>query len=149
MIAVHISVLLLYIFRFLQDISQNGRTPFAAINANGIVVPSITSIKYDNGGVAVRTRVPTNLFDFLPGKSLTVSGAILTKLVNSSRKLQADIGATADANEEASFELNVNLERDIVDEEVMMKSEASVVIMGFVMIGVVFASAMVVWCRPT
>ena len=91
----------------------------------------------------------TNLFDFLPGKSLTVSGAILTKLVNSSRKLQADIGATADANEEASFELNVNLERDIVDEEVMMKSEASVVIMGFVMIGVVFASAMVVWCRPT
>ena len=91
------------------------------------------------------TRVPINLFDFLPGNSLTVSGAILTKLVNSGRKLQADIGATADANEEASFELNVNVKRGIVDEEVMMKSAASVVITGFVMIGVVVASAMVVW----
>ena len=120
MIAVHISVLLLYIFRFLQDISQNGRTPFAAINANGIVVPSITSIKYDNGGVAVRTRVPTNLFDFLPDNSLTVSWEILIKMVNSGRKLQADIGATANANEEASFELSVNLKHDIADEEVMM-----------------------------
>ena len=136
-----------YIFRFLQDISQNGRTPFAVINANGIVAPSITDIAYDNGGgVSVRTRVPVNLFDFLSGNSVTVSGAILTKLVNSGRKLEAVIGATADANEEASFELNVNLKRDMtVDEEVMMKSEASVVITGFVMIGVVFASAMVIW----
>lgn len=130
-----------------MDISQNGRTPFAVINANGIVAPSITDIAYDNGGgVSVRTRVPINLFDFLSGNSITVSGAILTKLVNSGRKLEAVIGATADANEEASFELNVNLKRDMtVDEEVMMKSEASVVITGFVMIGVVFASAMVIW----
>lgn len=128
-----------------MDISQIGRAPLAVINANGVIVPSITSLDYYNGGVAVRTRVPINLFDFLSGNSLTVSGAILTKLVNSGRKLQADIGATADANEEASFELNVNVKRGIVDEEVMMKSAASVVITGFVMIGVVVASAMVVW----
>ena len=116
----------------------------AVINTNGIVVPSIISIKYDNGGVSVRTRVPTNFFDFLPGNYVTISGAILTKLVNSGRKLQADIGTMADANEEDSFELNANLKRDIVDEEVMMKSESSVVNTGFVMIGAVFVSAMVV-----
>jgi len=106
---------------------------------------SFTSIEYvSSTKVKVSTRVPLNVFTFEAGASIAISGEVIMKLAGArGRKLQADVGA----KEEAIFDLNVNLQPEIVaeEEEVMMNAAASAARKGFVMLGMVFASVYVMW----
>ena len=107
-----------------------GASDLAVIENDGVVFPSFTSREYvtAKNGVVVTTIVPTNLFDYnSPEAVLGITGGLVMKLVDSGRKLKADIGSNFDASEEASFEVEVSLQREIVfEEEMAMNSDASV-----------------------
>ena len=88
-------------------------------NAN-VVFSSFTSMEYvsTKDGVVVSTRVPTNVFDYnSPGGSVIgITGALVMKLAGSDgsgRNLKTNIGAKLDADEEASFEIEVTLQREL------------------------------------
>ena len=81
---------------------------------------SFTSVEYVSTkyGVVVSTRVPTNVFDYnSPGGSVIgITGALVMKLAGSDgsgRNLKTNIGAKLDADEEASFEIEVTLQREL------------------------------------
>mmetsp|Transcript_27952 Transcript_27952/g.48296 ORF Transcript_27952/g.48296 Transcript_27952/m.48296 type:complete len:129 (-) Transcript_27952:237-623(-) len=120
------------------------------IEAVKVKVPSITSLEYvlEENGVIVSTRVPTNLFNYALGESITISGAMNMKLADgSSRKLRADIivgGAKFDENKKASFELKVGLEDEmILEDETAVNSATGVASAskGVGMLVMIFASA--------
>ena len=123
----------------------------AVIEDNAVVFSSFTSREYvsSKNGVVVSTIAPINLFDYnKPGSVIGIAGGLVTKLVDGSgRNLKADIGAKFDASEEASFEIEVNLQRDMVFEgEPPLNSAASVAsIKGFIASFVVFAWSYAMW----
>ena len=102
----------------------------AVIGNHVVVFLSFTSREYvaSKSGVVVSTFVPTNLFDYnRPESVIGITGEIIMKLADSGRRLKADIGAKFDATEEASFKVEVNLQReDVFGEENSMNSAASV-----------------------
>jgi len=109
---------------------QEGASDMAVIDNNGVVFPSFTSREYvmAKSGVVVSTFVPTNLFDYnRPESVIGIAGEIVMKLADSGRGLKDHIGAKFDATEEASFEIEVNLQRKVViEEDISMNSAASV-----------------------
>ena len=87
-------------------------------NAN-VVFSSFTSMEYVSAkyGVVVSTRVPTNVFDYNSlGSVIGITGGLIMKLAGSGgsgRNLKTDIGAKLDTSEEASFEIEVTLQREL------------------------------------
>ena len=115
---------------YIQIVSQEGTRPLTFIDNNVVVFPTFTSREYvtTKNGVVAFTCVPINLFDYNSWQSsIAITGKIVLKLVDSGRKLKADIGAKFDASEEASFEIEVDLQREIMfEDETSMNSAASV-----------------------
>ena len=129
----------------MQDIAQAGAEGLNVIVDGKPAFSSITLIEYvSSTEVKVSTRVPLNVFTFEAGASIAISGEVIMNLVGArGRKLQADVGA----KEEAIFDLNVNLQPEIVaeEEEAMMNAAVSAASKGSVMLGMVFASVYVMW----
>ena len=89
----------------------------AVIEDDRVEFPSFTSREYvpAKNGVMVTTIVPTNVFDYnTPGSFIGIAGVLVMKLVDSSgRNLKTAIGAKPDASDEASFEIEVTLQREL------------------------------------
>ena len=122
----------------------------AVIGNHVVVFLSFTSREYvtSKSGVIVSTFMPTNLFDYnRPESVIGITGEIIMKLADSGRRLKADIGAKFDATEEASFKVEVNLQReDVFGEENSMNSAASVAGMkGFIAPVMVLAWFYTMW----
>ena len=76
------------------------------IVAGRVEIPSITSREYVPGmnGVVVSTRVPSNLFSFGAGSSITIDGGVGMKFVDSGvfgRKLLATSNSAKKFDEKA------------------------------------------------
>ena len=122
----------------------------AVIDNNVVVFPSFTSREYVTAmnGVVASTRVPTNMFDYnSPEAVIGITGGLVMKLVDSGRKLKADIGGKFDVSEEASFEIQVSLQREIAfEEETAMNSDASIASgKGFIVSAMVLAWSYNMW----
>jgi len=96
-------------------ISQTNKPDLRVIVGGKIQIPSITSSAYTTDGVIVGTRIPINLFDFVDGAFLAISGAVTIKLADgSSRRLNVDLSSIVrnlqDETNEASFTVDVALQ---------------------------------------
>ena len=82
-----------------------------------VQVPSITSREYvvAMNGVAVSTRLPSNIFSFISGKSIAVNGEIILKLAENARGRNLQLSNSPpkpfseDQDEKASYQIRVNL----------------------------------------
>jgi len=98
-----------------MTISQDGERPLQVIVGDKVQIPSITSREYTTDGAIVGTRIPINLFNFVDGAFLEISGAITMKLADgTSRRLNVDLGYVVrnlqDETNEASYTVNVALQ---------------------------------------
>ena len=106
----------------------------AVIQNQNVVFSSFTSMEYVPAkyGVVVSTRVPTNMFDYNnpEGSVIGITGGLVMKLAGSGgsgRNLNTDIGAKLDASEEASFGIEVTLQRELAFVgETLLNSAANV-----------------------
>lgn len=118
------------------------------IEDGGVNIPEITTREYvpDRNGVAVATRVPSNVFAFAARRSLSIRGVVVTDLAGSGpRELRSSPGAGAGrtlqaADEEAPFELEVTLMGEGGPPKlVALSNSAAVVEKGFVAMGAVLS----------
>lgn len=103
---------------FLNSLVLNqGGTSFHVVKLNEVEYPSISSKEHVpiENGVAVSTRVPSNLFTFATGRSITISGEIKMKLYGEERRRRQLLALTSDASfeEESSFGFNVKLSSEV------------------------------------
>ena len=123
----------------MQSITQ-AVTTLGIIETNQVQFPSFTSREYVPGmnGVAVSTRVPSNLFSYGADEFITITGVIVMKLAGSDRKLLA---VTSDANfdEKAPFQLKINLARESKSAENTANSATVTSCEGFAVMGVIFS----------
>ena len=83
------------------DIVQDG-SPF---------IPSLTETININNGVMVTTRLPITSFTFADGRSVTIQGQVEMELADgSTRKLRVLAETGTEGGEEASYDLEVNLQ---------------------------------------
>ena len=134
----------------MQFVTQEATTMDVILN-DQVQLPSITSREYVPGinGVAISTRVPPNLFSFRAGSSITITGGVEMKLVEKTglfgRKLRAT-GYAKKIDEKASYEIKVDLSREMTsDEEVSFNSASFDKNMGFVSLGVIFVFSYTLW----
>ena len=106
----------------------------AVIKNQNVVFSSFTSMDYVPAkyGVVVSTRVPTNMFDYNSpeGSVIGITGGLVMKLAGSGgsgRNLKTDIGAKLDASEEASFEIEVTLQRELLNSAANVASNKGVI----------------------
>ena len=127
----------------MQTITQDP-TVMDTIENDQILVPSITSRTYvvAMNGVIVSTRVPSNLFSFGEGSTITITGEVQMKLLGSTlnrRKLLAASDGAKKGDEKSPYVIQVDLGREnISEEEIPINSAASVACKGIVMRGMVF-----------
>ena len=125
---------------FMQFVTQAVTTTLGIIETNQVQFPSFTSREYVPGmnGVAVSTRVPSNLFSYGADEFITITGVIVMKLAGSDRKLLA---VTSDANfdEKAPFQLKINLARESKSAENTANSATVTSCEGFAVMGVIFS----------
>ena len=109
------------------------------IETNQVQFPSFTSREYVPGmnGVAVSTRVPSNLFSYGADEFITITGVIVRKLAGSDRTLLA-VTSGADFDEKVPFQLKVNLGRESNSAENTANSD-TVACEGFAVMGVIFS----------
>ena len=120
----------------------------AVVSNQVIVFTSFTSVEYVSAEnlVVVSTRVPTNVFDYnIP--VIGITGGLVMELGGSGRNLKTDIGAKLDPNDEASFEIEVTLQRESAFVEESSSNSAANVASSKGVIGsvIVLACAYAMW----
>jgi len=93
-----------------------GTTTLGIVEEGLVSFPSITAREYvpEENGVVISTRVPTNLFNFDVGETISVSGEVGMKLAGSGRRLHIDFYDANDVDEKESYELEVALQREMI-----------------------------------
>jgi len=116
-------------------------TTLGIIETNQVQFPSFTSREYVPGmnGVAVSTRVPSNLFSYGTDEFITITGVIVMKLAGSDRKLLAVAASDANFEEKAPFQLKINLARESKPAENTANSATVTSCEGFAVMGVIFS----------
>jgi len=99
------------------------------VDGDQVQIPAISSMEYvdDANGVAVLTRVPSNIFSFGQGGSLTITGGVVMKFVEDVfvRKLAP---GEENLEEMSPYELQVDLSgEDASDGDVLLSNAASAV----------------------
>lgn len=126
------------------------------IEENEVKLASLTSREYvpNMDGVAVLTRVPTNIFTFGNGEVITITGVVAMKLAGGSsrRKLQggvASLASDAPFDEYTPFQVRVKLGSGGLNsqhQQVLASSASVVASKGFAMLGMVFGFAYTMLC---
>ena len=135
---------------YIKILSQVGANDMSVIEDNVVMFPSFTSREYvtAKNGVVASTRVSPKLFDYnSPGSVIGITGGLVLQLVGSDRKLKAAIGAKFDASEEVSFEIEVNLQREMLfgGEASMTSATSATSNKGSIALSMVLAWAYVMW----
>lgn len=137
---------------FLESVFINqGTETLGIIEENEVKLASLTSREYvpNMDGVAVLTRVPTNIFTFGNGEVITITGVVAMKLAGGSsrRNLQggvASLASDAPFDEYAPFQVRVKLGSGGLNsqhQQVLASSASVVASKGFAMLGMVFGFA--------
>ena len=101
----------------MQVVAQDS-TRMNVIQSDEIKIATITSREYVSGmnGVVVTTRVPSNLFSFIAGEAISISGVIQMKLADGGIFDRRNLLAAANGGEDdessveqASFEVKIDL----------------------------------------
>ena len=123
----------------MQFVTQAVTTTLGIIETNQVQFPSFTSREYVPGmnGVAVSTRVPSNIFSYGTDEFISITGVIVVKLAGTDRKLLA-VASDATFDEKAPFQLKINLGRASKSAENTVNS-ATVACKGFAVMGVIFS----------
>ena len=127
----------------MQTITQDPSV-MKTIENDEVLVTSITSRTYvvAMNGVIVSTRVPSNLFLFGAGSTITIAGEVQMKLLGSTfnrRKLLAASDGPMKVDEKSPYVIQVDLGREMFsEEEVPINSAASIASKGIIIRGMVF-----------
>lgn len=135
------------LFSIESMVVAQGSTSMDVIKNSTVLIPSIASRANVPGmnGIAVSTRVPSNLFLFSAGQSITIGGGVQTKLIGSGvfdRRLLAENDAKS-TDGKASFEVSVGLAPSeiFLDKETSTSSSYYVKKIGFIsLLGIVIVS---------
>ena len=135
------------------DLILEGNIKYSEITSREYVEAGDAGNGIEGEGVRVGSQVPIDMFNF-GSATIEVTGSALLNLKadadgdengGTSRKLVAEIGTSANNDEEASYELEVTLKQQVESEEDLISSAKSATNKGVAGIISLFALASVIW----